>query len=143
MQGRVSAALLHAVRLPSLVTHSLHEYEAVASRLIAHRQVLLAALRRHLVLQRSQPRGLFDTVSAVRDLETAYRAMWDVRLAALSAASHPPSTSPSHGDDGRCHECYPAECTHNAAACPAARSLLRRCLVHWRADHIVVGSRPL
>jgi protein O-GlcNAc transferase len=83
--GRVAASLLHAIGLPGLVTSSLAEYEEVALAL-AHDPDRLAAIKAKLIRnQGTEP--LFDTARYTRDLEAAYRAMWERQQAGL-----PPST---------------------------------------------------
>ena len=73
--GRVAASLLHAAGLPELVTDSLEAYEALALELtqepaeLSHLKVRLKSARR------TQP--LFDTARFTRNLESAYRTMWE------------------------------------------------------------------
>ena len=57
--GRVAASLLKAIGLPELVTHSLSDYEALASRLAAN-PILLESYRNRLNANRSTY-PLFDT----------------------------------------------------------------------------------
>jgi predicted O-linked N-acetylglucosamine transferase (SPINDLY family) len=73
--ARVAASLLHAAGLPELVTQSLQEYEQFALRL-AHEPSRLASLKAKLVRNRAEC-ALFDTTRFVRNLETAYIAMWE------------------------------------------------------------------
>ena len=74
--SRVGASLLRAVGLPELIASSLEEYEQMAIRIAAHPGEL-RRLRDKLAAHRTtQP--LFDTPRLVRNLERAYRAMWDV-----------------------------------------------------------------
>jgi len=83
--GRVAAALLHAVGLPELVVTSLAEYEKVA-RSLAHDPERRAAIK--LVLRRNRDtEPLFDTARFTRDLESAYKVMWERQQAGLPAAS--------------------------------------------------------
>jgi len=73
--GRVAGSLLRAIGLPELVTGSLEEYEALALRL-ARDGDLLAALRARLARNRwTHP--LFDTERFARNIEAAYRQMWE------------------------------------------------------------------
>ena len=73
--GRMAGALLQAIGLPELITASLDAYAALALRL-AREPNLLGRLRAHLERNRhSLP--LFDTVRFARDLEAAYRWMWE------------------------------------------------------------------
>jgi protein O-GlcNAc transferase len=76
--GRVAASLLHAIGLGDLVTHSLEEYEALASRL-ANDPERLAAVKRRLAANRDMT-PLFDTAGYTRDLESAYLTMWERHL---------------------------------------------------------------
>jgi predicted O-linked N-acetylglucosamine transferase (SPINDLY family) len=74
--GRVAASLLHAVGLPELVTGNLAEYEALACEL-AMDPLRLRALRAKLAANRlTHP--LFDTDRSRRDIEAAYRTMWEI-----------------------------------------------------------------
>jgi predicted O-linked N-acetylglucosamine transferase (SPINDLY family) len=73
--GRVGASLLHAVRLPELVTHNLEEYEGLALRLASDPELLIS-LRARLAFNRlAHP--LFDTERFCRHIETAYSRMWE------------------------------------------------------------------
>jgi protein O-GlcNAc transferase len=83
--GRVAGSLLRAVGLPELVTTSLEEYEAVASRL-AQDAELLARLRARLAANR-RTWPLFDTVRYARSLEAAYRNMWEAWQAGRQPAA--------------------------------------------------------
>lgn len=80
MQGRhfasrVSSSLLHAIGLPELVTDNLAEYETLINRLAAN-PAELKAIREKLQRNRdTQP--LFDTERFTRNLEQAYRMMWE------------------------------------------------------------------
>jgi protein O-GlcNAc transferase len=73
--GRVGASLLRAVGMPELVTRTLPEYEALALRLATNRSEL-KAVREKLARNRlTQP--LFDTARFTRNIEAAYRRMWE------------------------------------------------------------------
>jgi protein O-GlcNAc transferase len=79
MQGRhfasrVSSSLLHAIRLSELVTTDLAGYEALALRL-ASNPGELEKIREKLHQNRNTA-PLFDTVRFTRNLEQAYRMMW-------------------------------------------------------------------
>jgi predicted O-linked N-acetylglucosamine transferase (SPINDLY family) len=89
--GRVAAALLHAVGLPELVAGSISEYEQ-AARSHARDPTGLAALRSKLAHDRDAA-PIFDTGRFTRDLETAYRTMWERQQAGLPPAgfSVPPA----------------------------------------------------
>jgi predicted O-linked N-acetylglucosamine transferase (SPINDLY family) len=74
--SRVGASVLKAVGLPELIVQDLESYENLAVRL-AQNPEKLAELRARLDKQRvSAP--LFDTRRLVRNLERAYRRMWDL-----------------------------------------------------------------
>jgi len=74
--GRVATSLLHAIKLPELVTENLQEYEAMALKL-AGNPTLLQALRRKLSHNR-QTAPLFDTDRFRRHIESAYTTMWKI-----------------------------------------------------------------
>ena len=79
MQGqhfasRVSSSLLHAIGLPELVTTDLATYESLALKL-ASNPGELKSIRVKLRQNRSSA-PLFDTVRFTRNLEAAYRVMW-------------------------------------------------------------------
>ena len=71
--GRVAASVLRAAGLPSLVTHSVAEYERMALEL-ARDLASLAQLRSTLEANRATC-PLFDTDRFRRNIEAAYRAM--------------------------------------------------------------------
>ena len=71
----MAGSLLRAIGLDELITTSLDEYEALALRL-AREPHLLAQLRARLA-QNRQTHPLFDTARFTRDLEAAYRQMWE------------------------------------------------------------------
>jgi predicted O-linked N-acetylglucosamine transferase (SPINDLY family) len=73
--SRVAGSLLHAVGLPELITCSLSEYEALASRL-AREPALLASWRQKLARNR-ETLALFDTQRFTRHIEAAYTTMWE------------------------------------------------------------------
>jgi protein O-GlcNAc transferase len=89
MQGkhfasRVSASLLSAIGMPELITRNLEDYEALALELAQH-PGKLAGLEAKLASNRlSEP--LFDTPRFVKNLEAAYRRMWEVHT-----SGHPPT----------------------------------------------------
>ncbi len=81
--SRVSASLLKAVGLPELIVENFHDYEELAVRLAgAPRE--LQDLRQKLAANRLT-RPLFDTERQARNLEQAYRMMWQ-----LHEAGEPP-----------------------------------------------------
>ena len=83
--GRVAGSLLRAIGLPELVTGSLDDYEALALRL-ARDGDLLAGFRARLARNRfTHP--LFDTERFARNIEAAYRQMWETWK-----AERPPAT---------------------------------------------------
>jgi protein O-GlcNAc transferase len=73
--SRVGASLLHAAGLPELIAADLKEYQRRAIEL-ARQPGDLGRLREQLLAQRSTA-PLFDTSRFVRNLERAYRAMWN------------------------------------------------------------------
>lgn len=74
--GRVAASLINAIGLDELITPRLAEYEALALRL-AREPTYLATLKDRLIRNRDAS-ALFDTQSATRHIETAYRTMADI-----------------------------------------------------------------
>ena len=77
--SRVSSSILSAMWLPELITHSLQEYEALAVKL-AHNPAELQEIRQTIARNRSVA-TLFDTPRFVRNIETAYKEMWEIFLA--------------------------------------------------------------
>lgn len=75
--ARACASLLQAIGLPELVTDSMDEYEALALDLAAHPE-RLAAIREKLERNRTKY-PLFDTDRFRRNIEAAYRRMWEIR----------------------------------------------------------------
>ncbi len=73
--GRVAASLLTAIGLPELITSSLEHYEALACNLAKDRPEL-TRLKAKLVKNRDTS-TLFDTARITRELEAAYREMWE------------------------------------------------------------------
>ncbi len=77
--SRVSSSLLHAVGLPELITQSLEEYQALAVRLAKNPEEL-KALKKKLEKNRvTEP--LFDTPRFVKNLERAYKEIWNIYMA--------------------------------------------------------------
>jgi protein O-GlcNAc transferase len=74
--SRVAGSLLRTIGLPELITSNLAEYEAMALRL-ARDVEFLASLRSRLAANRSSS-GLFDGQRYARDLEKAFRKMWQL-----------------------------------------------------------------
>jgi predicted O-linked N-acetylglucosamine transferase (SPINDLY family) len=73
--ARVAASLLQAAGMPDLITHSLEDYAALALELARDRD-RLRRYRRHLDdNRRTMP--LFDIDRYARNIETAYRDMWN------------------------------------------------------------------
>ena len=89
--GRVAGSLLRAIGLPELVTGSLEEYEVLALRL-ARDGDLLAALRARLA-RNKWTHPLFDTERFARNIEAAYRQMWETWRAGRPPAAF--SVSPA------------------------------------------------
>jgi predicted O-linked N-acetylglucosamine transferase (SPINDLY family) len=70
MASRVSAGLLHTLGMPQLITSSVDDFEALATRLATDR-VAYTKLRNEL-LEKRQSSPLFDVVSYTRVHEQAY-----------------------------------------------------------------------
>jgi predicted O-linked N-acetylglucosamine transferase (SPINDLY family) len=83
--GRVAGSLLRAIGLDELVTTSLDEYEALALQL-ARGPELLAQLRARLARNRAT-HPLFDAERFTRNLEAAYRQMWETWKAEQAPAA--------------------------------------------------------
>ena len=79
--GRVAASLLTAVGLPELITHTPQDYENRAIHLATHPGDLAALRAKLQELLRSSP--LFDGQRFTRDLEKAYRIMFERQQANL------------------------------------------------------------
>ncbi|HZQ41200.1 MAG TPA: hypothetical protein VFA87_10405, partial [Rhizomicrobium sp.] len=77
--GRVGASLLKAAGMPELVTESATAFEALAVKL-ATDPAALKRLRDKLAANRDSC-ALFDTETFTRNLESAYRRMWQGWLA--------------------------------------------------------------
>jgi len=80
--GRVGASLLHAIRLPELITSDLDAYEEMAIRLAGDPREL-ATLKRKLEEHRLNT-PLFDTSLLARRIETAYSTMHERHRAGLA-----------------------------------------------------------
>ncbi len=83
--SRVSASLLTTQGLEDLIASDLDGYHRLARALIADRS-RLAALRAKVAAARSA-RPLFDTARFTRNLEAAYRAIWQRHKAGLPQQS--------------------------------------------------------
>ena len=83
--GRVAASVLNAAGLPELVTASLAEYENVALEL-ARNPARLARIRQKTSDNRANC-ALFDTARFTRNLEAAYRVMWNRSAEGLHPAT--------------------------------------------------------
>jgi predicted O-linked N-acetylglucosamine transferase (SPINDLY family) len=77
--GRVAASALTAAGLPELIASSLAEYEALALK-VAGEPREFDAIKAKLARQR-HTHPLFDTAGFTRDLEAAYTAMYERRVA--------------------------------------------------------------
>jgi len=76
--SRVSSSLLNSIGLSELITHNLEEYEKLAIRL-ARTPLELKAIRNKLFQNRfTDP--LFDTPRFTKNLEKAYKKMWNIFL---------------------------------------------------------------
>jgi protein O-GlcNAc transferase len=74
--GRVAASLLSAAGLPELITQSAGAYETLAEQLAGSPR-MIGDIRERLARNR-ETCALFDTVRMTRNLETAYRKMWQI-----------------------------------------------------------------
>jgi predicted O-linked N-acetylglucosamine transferase (SPINDLY family) len=100
--GRVGASLLHAIRLPELVTATPAAYEQLAIALARDPQ-RLTEIRAKLAINRLRA-PLYDTAQFTRDIEAAYAAMVErqrtglapdhIRLARSTAESRPAAVAP-------------------------------------------------
>ncbi len=73
--GRAAASLATAAGLPELVTANLADYEALALKLA--RDPALLAEKKAKLAANQKTGGLFDTARFTRNIEAAYRTMWD------------------------------------------------------------------
>jgi protein O-GlcNAc transferase len=77
--SRMSSSILTAIGLPEMITHTLEEYESLAVWLLRN-PYELQAIRQKLARNRlTEP--LFDTPRFAKNLEKAYREMWQIFLA--------------------------------------------------------------
>jgi predicted O-linked N-acetylglucosamine transferase (SPINDLY family) len=76
--GRVAASLLTTLGLPELVTNSRQDYEALALE-FARNPKALAEVRTKLA-SNLRTHALFNSSHACRNIETAYRTMWERHL---------------------------------------------------------------
>jgi predicted O-linked N-acetylglucosamine transferase (SPINDLY family) len=81
--SRVGASLLTAIGLPELITKNLEEYKNLAINL-AKSPDKLHEIKQKLA-QNLLTYPLFDTLRFTRNLEKAYRTMWDIYAAGKSA----------------------------------------------------------
>lgn len=81
MPSRMAASVLNAAGLPEMVVTSLQQYEDKAFFLATHPWEL-KNIREKLAINRAS-KPLFDTESRVRELESAYRIMWERHCAGL------------------------------------------------------------
>jgi protein O-GlcNAc transferase len=77
--GRVAASLLLAAELPELVTDKAADFEALAVRLAGDPTALKKL--RDMLAENKDSCALFDTDLFRRNIEAAYRMMWDRWLA--------------------------------------------------------------
>jgi protein O-GlcNAc transferase len=74
--SRMSSSILTAIGLSELVVHSIEEYEALAVRL-AHNPGELQTIR-HKLTKNLSTEPLFDTPRFAKNLEKAYKEMWEI-----------------------------------------------------------------
>jgi protein O-GlcNAc transferase len=77
--SRMSSSILTAIALPELIAHSLEEYEALAVRLGSNSSESEAV--RQVLAKNRLTKPLFDSPRFTRNLEKAYKEMWNVFLA--------------------------------------------------------------
>jgi predicted O-linked N-acetylglucosamine transferase (SPINDLY family) len=77
--SRVSSSILSAIGVPELITHDPEEYEALAVRLACNDDELKEIRQRIARNRLAAP--LFDTPRFVRNLESAYKEMWEIYVA--------------------------------------------------------------
>jgi predicted O-linked N-acetylglucosamine transferase (SPINDLY family) len=75
----MSSSILTAIGLSELIAHSLEDYEALAIRLARYPEQLRILCEKLARNRLEKP--LFDTPRFVRNLEKAYKKMWNVFLA--------------------------------------------------------------
>ena len=80
--SRMSASSLTAIGLPELIVSSLEQYEALAVRLAKNKQELKMIKQKLEKNRMTEP--LFDTPRFIKNLESAYRQMWDIYQAGES-----------------------------------------------------------
>ncbi|ADE12438.1 O-linked N-acetylglucosamine transferase family protein [Sideroxydans lithotrophicus] len=85
MASRVASGLLHAIGLEEMIAGSPQQYEECAYRLATHANEL-AQVRERLANRRLSA-TLFDTERQVRNLESAYQAMWQRHQSGLAPES--------------------------------------------------------
>lgn len=73
--SRAAASMLTSLGLPELITKDLGEYEAVALKLAKDPEKL--RILKVAVVEKAETSPLFDTENSVRNLEKAYRKIWD------------------------------------------------------------------
>jgi protein O-GlcNAc transferase len=74
--SRMSSSILTVIGLSEMITHSLEEYESLAVR-VSRNADELQAIRQKLARNRlTEP--LFDTPRFAKNLEKAYREMWQI-----------------------------------------------------------------
>ena len=76
--SRVSSSILHALGVPELITYIIEEYEVHAVRL-ALNALELREIRQRIAKNR-MVKPLFDTPRFVKNLEMAYKEMWNIFL---------------------------------------------------------------
>ena len=76
LAGRVAASVLRSIGLDELITISLEDYEALAIRLAGDPAALTGIREKLLRTRATSP--LFDTALATQQIESAYKAMWEL-----------------------------------------------------------------
>ena len=78
LASRASSSILSAIGLPELITYTLEEYEALAVRLASDADRLREIRQR--IEKKRLVKPLFDTPRFVKNLERAYKEMWNIFL---------------------------------------------------------------
>jgi len=150
--GRVCASILANAGLPELITDNLADYEELAVSLANDPERLKAIRERVAGEVRASP--LFDTAGYTRDLETAYRTMYEIHRAGEAPRSFAVGESLPIARAKRAKPAAPAP-ERNETPAPAAiaesvvespaeaagaprgpEALIEAGREHWKARHI-------
>jgi len=112
--GRVATSLLKTLDLPELITTNLQEYEAAALHL-ASSPAALSAVRSKLTEHR-RTRPLFDSDLYRRNLESAFRTMWEFHHAGRAPESFDVGSADAPGEAALAADLRPPSAPRRAAA---------------------------